>query len=221
MDSVEERIEFIAGAWCWVLKHDTGITPHVKSKGRLDWDDEMNSLPCWLSVGPGDWCLDIGAYIGDSAVPMLKRGASVIAAECQPDAFECLTRNVPCVEAHRVACGHGESYSLRHQVGGNTGARALERGSDHVTVTVDSLVADRRIKLAKIDVEGFECNVLRGMAETISKSRPIVVIERNDSGLREQGGSFDEMRQLLPGYEWTEWRHSESELWDYVATPIP
>ncbi len=46
------------------------------------------------------------------------------------------------------------------------------------TITIDSL------KLApsfvKIDVEGFEINVLRGMEQTIRKSHPIFMIEKNE-----------------------------------------
>jgi FkbM family methyltransferase len=46
-------------------------------------------------------------------------------------------------------------------------------------VSIDSLALDT--SFLKIDVEGFELNVLRGAKETIQRNRPIIVVEINDS----------------------------------------
>ena len=45
------------------------------------------------------------------------------------------------------------------------------------TVPGDSLLADRRVDFIKIDVEGMELDVLRGLAQTIAASRPVIFVE--------------------------------------------
>jgi FkbM family methyltransferase len=216
---IEGRLEYVEPAKCWVLKHDTGTTPHVKSFGRLDWDAPYRALKCWDRLKHGDLCVDVGAYIGDSCVPMVERGASVIAVECQEDAYECLKRNLPCVEAFLRACGASDELTGVHGgVGGNTGARPLVQGDSMRTVRLDDLVGDRAVKLLKIDVEGYERHVLDG-AKAIMAQRPIVVVERNEEAMRLFGTTWQDIVDRLPGYRIEEWQHTEAWLWDYVAWP--
>lgn len=61
-------------------------------------------------------------------------------------------------------------------------------------VTVDSMNLDPA--LVKIDVEGHEASVIRGMLKTIERSRPPIMIEYNPA-------SFEELTELLQqqGYE--------------------
>ena len=64
--------------------------------------------------------------------------------------------------------------------------RAVERQGDTVTTveiecrTLDAIVAERglnRIDLVKIDVEGFEHEVLRGARDTLARFRPKLIVE--------------------------------------------
>jgi FkbM family methyltransferase len=61
----------------------------------------------------------------------------------------------------------------------------------------------KEISLIKIDVEGFEMNVLRGAKETIRKFRPALFVEINDGFLRREGSSAKEVFAFLEdlGYE--------------------
>lgn len=54
----------------------------------------------------------------------------------------------------------------------NLGKLALVRGDDYLTQN-----GLQDIALLKIDVEGFEKNVLTGLKDTLEKSRPIIVVE--------------------------------------------
>jgi hypothetical protein len=57
---------------------------------------------------------------------------------------------------------------------------------------------DRPISFLKIDVEGFELEVLRGAERTLMEMRPTVLCEFNDIVLRDAGSSSG---QLLEAFE--------------------
>lgn len=59
------------------------------------------------------------------------------------------------------------------------------------SLTREELGVDRDPEVVKVDVEGFEAEVLRGMKATLSRARPLVMFERSDS--------FEAVkRELLP-----------------------
>jgi hypothetical protein len=69
--------------------------------------------------------------------------------------------------------------------------------------SVDSLAAehgsDRRLALIKIDVEGYESQVLAGARETLARLRPLLYVEFNDEILRDAGSSSVQLLQLFKG----------------------
>ena len=215
---MEDRLEYVESANCWVLRNDSGITPYVKKINNIGWDLKYNNLACWKHVKPGDLCVDVGAYIGDSCAIMVALGAQVVAIEGQQDAAECLHRTFPGVELHRVACGNGEAVGLHGGTGGNMGARGVVSGDELRTVRLDDIVGDRQVKLLKVDVEGYEVFVLRGAPKVLAQ-RPIIVIERNDPALATYGTTWDDVLALLPNYRFETWQHTEARMWDYVAWP--
>ena len=62
------------------------------------------------------------------------------------------------------------------------------RGMDGEHIDVEVTTADHavdeteRVDLVKIDVEGFEPEVLQGMSRILSRDRPIIVLECNPDG---------------------------------------
>ena len=59
-----------------------------------------------------------------------------------------------------------------------TGFRGIHgRLIDVPVKTVDDVVAERKIDLIKIDVEGFEDRVLQGMGSLLERSRPVMIVE--------------------------------------------
>ncbi len=139
---------------------------------------------------PDDLFVDVGANIGAYTVLAGSRGCKVIAIEPIEDTFRWLRRNVDVnglgsrVELHR--CGVGACQSkLRFTTSQDTVNHVCtsgEAGEEIEVTTLDSLLAGRRPSIMKIDVEGFELQVLKGASEALgSEHLQVVIIEMNGS----------------------------------------
>lgn len=131
--------------------------------------------------------LDIGANIGNHALFFSERFRAVHAFEPHPATFYLLAFNaklVPNVTAHNYGLGSEAcrlplnedpdnmgASSIKHAVG--PGSVEIEvRRLDDVGLPLDGLC------FVKIDVEGFEPQVLRGASRTLATHQPIVVLEQ-------------------------------------------
>ena len=88
-------------------------------------------------------------------------------------------------------------------------------------VPLDAIVKEldlRRIDLVKIDVEGAELQVLRGMTESLAKYRPKVIIELVEGNLKNLGASVKEVREFFRqnGYV----QESQIDADNYLWAPI-
>lgn len=73
-------------------------------------------------------------------------------------------------------------------------------GTQVSAFTLDSFVASEQIAhidMIKIDVEGFEFNVLQGALETLKTKRPILVIEVDDNNLQRQNVTAKQLLEFL------------------------
>jgi FkbM family methyltransferase len=161
----------------------------------------------WLSeqIRPGMTVVDVGANIGfytllfaDLAGP----GGKVIAFEPHPDLYRAAAENVrrngksSIVRIHNCALGAqpGELYLQPGHV--NSGDNRLRRsGGDRgrsIAVEVkrlDDVLASEKVDWIKIDVQGWECDVLEGMGETLARNRESlqVCMEFWPRGIRQAG----------------------------------
>jgi FkbM family methyltransferase len=68
---------------------------------------------------------------------------------------------------------------------------------DVVTTTVDTVCAgEDDVDLVKIDVEGFEDSVLRGMTRVLDRSRPHLIVECNPDG------PFKNVEEILSAFDY-------------------
>jgi FkbM family methyltransferase len=161
---------------------------------------------------PGDLFVDIGANIGWQTLMAGRLGARVISFEPSPNVFDHLQRNVslnqfPSIELRPVALSDHEGeavMTLSDPNANNDGTGTLEapdaEGPRHTVKlsTFDAEIGARNepVKLIKIDVEGHEIGVLKGMQESLRKGlvqSMIVEIEHIKDKL-------DEFVALLPGF---------------------
>ena len=154
-------------------------------------------------LGAGDICIDIGAHIGYYTLLAAKLvGASghVYAFEPSPAVYRALERNlernnVTNVTALNVAAGAGERagvlYELAAGSSGNSSLSPRLLESPHAGTAdeyapveveicaVDSRVPDHefgRVRMIKVDVEGYEVEALRGVERILAAGAPIAMI---------------------------------------------
>lgn len=141
--------------------------------------------------------LDVGANIGNHALYFATQmqAKAVVVIEPNPLALLPLIANTTanhleaCIDMQHLGFGlsdvseHGY-WMKRHKR--NLGASKLQSGGGDISVARgDELFADAHFDLIKIDVEGMEMNVLSGLHETITRCRPVMLVEveqTNQSG---------------------------------------
>lgn len=168
---------------------------------------------------PGDQVLDIGANIGYHALRWAQHvdpAGRVFAFEPAPPNYEGLLANLALnprlpVEAHQLALGdRSGSLSLSSDrpglTSGSYSAKNPNAGGFEVAQqTLDEWVTGRdlsRLRLVKLDVEGWEASVLDGAAATIRQHRPHLMIEWNP-GHDEAGPLAERIERLTSngGYQ--------------------
>ena len=128
-------------------------------------------------------CIDIGANVGLWACDLVHSFNTVIAFEPVEEFRTCFEKNVKKKNytIHPVALGRNESYINMNVVRGNTGHSHIDPnsiGKGNIPLkTLDSFDFSD-IDMIKIDVEGFEEEILAGALKTIEKNKPVLVIEQ-------------------------------------------
>lgn len=198
-------IEWINGAKLVVRHGDTGLTGNIYC--GLHEFPEMAYLLHVLSAD--DLFVDVGANAGSYTVlACAAKGASGCSIEPVPANFERLIENIKL----NGLCSRVDARSIG--LASKTGTLAFTADHDctsHVATTsdasartvlvsvgtLDDVIRDRCPSLIKIDVEGFEAEVLAGATETLKKhSLHSIIIELNGSG-RRYGVDDDEIVRLL------------------------
>ncbi|MCX7557983.1 FkbM family methyltransferase [Sulfitobacter sp. F26204] len=135
-------------------------------------------------------CLDIGANIGNHAINFADYFQHVHAFEPNRKALDLLEINArlrPNITVHPVGLSdHCHTLKAVQPEGnlGGTGANATgapqDQSVDLPLVPLDGVDLDlggRDISFVKIDVEGFEAEVIKGAAKTLATHRPVIGME--------------------------------------------
>lgn len=200
-----------------VLADDTHISKWVELGGRLDHD--QGSLPIILPYVPTSGTVfDVGAFIGDHTLAYANkvgRIGEVHAFEPSAPAFECLLHNMkglPQVIVNNAALGADDRHvTMSTLANGNEGMNYVGASNNEMhsieQVSLDSY-ADQceldHVDFIKIDVEGYELEVLKGAHRIIHKYKPYIVLEINHGALERRGVEYHEVVQFLKerGYDY-------------------
>ena len=192
------------------------FVPRIEAK-RFEALADFEGLPN-LDVGKVSKCvalcstfqtaLDIGAHIGAVSVYLARKFQRVIAFEAVPATYEFLRQNtdgLPNVEALNIAAGpdEGEVFFSHYQKHGqlsHVASSVEEAGAIRIGPVarraIDSLELTD-ISFIKIDVEGYELQVLEGARETLTRCRPLVLVEQGGNEEKHFGRRRNEASEFL------------------------
>lgn len=183
------------GRWCEyprIIAENEGFhfaeeTPHGNL--REIFVEGIYNVPGFIPKS-GDTVIDIGASYGDTAVWYSKKfGAKVIAFEPLRDVYEILLKNVGMngvdIKSYSIALGNRSEVRMER-----SGDMMIMGGAEKIeTRNLDSFDL-KGVDLLKIDVEGFERQVLEGSRKTIDKFRPKIIIEVHSRRLKRESDVF-------------------------------
>ncbi len=135
-------------------------------------------------IRPGDVVVDCGANIGEVSVICAGQGAQVLAFEPDPIEFTALQKNAEAAgfEAFNLALWHspGEMTFYDANESGDSSLikpATYDREIRVATIALDQFEAlpEGRIRLIKLEAEGAEPEIIRGMAETLGRTDYVTV----------------------------------------------
>ncbi len=190
----------------WMRGDDEVMLPMVRSTGT--WEREEGALLLSLA-SPGCRFLDVGANVGYFSALMARAvpDAVIIAIEPEPRNLGLLRLNLwehaPQAEIWGCALTAGDRLIGLSMSDGNPGDTRSDAGGERFSmvspgITGDDVLAGRSVDLVKIDVQGFELEVVRGLVTTLRRSPDVVlVVEFLPGAIRDRGL---EPRTVLDGY---------------------
>lgn len=203
--SADVAMPFVDGTRLLVRRGMHGATGNVYV-GLMEFEDMAFVLHL---LRDGEDFLDVGANVGVYSILAAGRGARVLAMEPVPDTYEQLLDNVHLnrfaarIDARNIGVG-SEPGELHFSTQGGATNHVLAPGESNaqaVAVAVDSLdciAADWAPVLIKIDVEGFEANVIQGAQRILAQScLQAVLVELNGLGARYGFSDYDIHTRLL------------------------
>lgn len=208
-------------------QYPKGSMRHVDRNGfhyQLDISDYMQWLiyfgikaepreKLYSLIKPGMVVLDIGANIGETTMAFSKLAGEtgkVFSFEPDPQTFGRLQKHLElnaCANVIPVNKGLGREEAEffleegEHNSGGNRIAPGKQaQGKKIAVTTLDRFLEAHdvaKVDFVKIDVEGYEYNVLLGAVKTIDQHRPSFFIELVNDFLQDQGASSGMLVEFL------------------------
>lgn len=172
------------------------------------------------TLRPGDVFVDVGANIGYFSLlasRLVGSAGAVLAFEPEADNYALLEANCRLNACHNIRCfqaalGEENAQGTLYLNELNRGDHSLypaqsdRAGQDISIVNGSKLIGAThpRVNCIKIDTQGAECDVLKGLQALIAASAPelIMVIEFSPLHLRNAGTSGRVLLDLLCDYDW-------------------
>ena len=163
------------------------------------------------SIMKPDWTVaDIGANIGYYALQEASKVKEVIAIEPSPDNYKNLVHNISLnhyknIETHQLAIGDHDGeigFEIAAACNWNKIARDGKGNINVKLTTLDKFLNGRKVDFIRMDVEGYELSILKGMDNTLKTYRPAMFIEVHRDLLKDYGSSQLEFMEYLAKYDY-------------------
>jgi len=211
----------------WLSGEDIAI--YTGADSYIEWailsngtyEEEINKL-IRISLNEGENALDVGGNIGLQSIRMAQcvgKTGSVFAFEPLGYLRKKFEKNKSLNKAANITLlpfalsnEEGEADFIVDQKSWNQGTFSLsnkmEGGEkEHVLIKIGDDIPEIKslgsLALIKIDVEGFELQVIKGLLTTIKKHGPRIIFEYDDNYWRQNGQHINECYSLLQSLNYT------------------
>jgi FkbM family methyltransferase len=193
------------------------IGNYINAYGRYEGASLETLRQLLLREGITSTALDVGANIGNHTVFFAGFFQHVIALEPNPATYAVLqlnTRALPNVSCLRLGASSAKDSLRFHVNARNMGdsrviaVDAVTAGDEDASITIDVVPLDSiasiqssHIGLVKLDVQGHELEVIRGLSDTLRRQAPLIVFEQEANEI--VGGTsatLDEIRRAGYAY---------------------
>lgn len=207
------------------------------------WEEHQHDI-AQMYLNKNSISMEVGSHIGTLTVMLSKLTKKVYAFEPVKDSYDLLIKNLTLnncnnVETFEAAVGNEVGITNIEWVGDNNSGATVLKGGDVVIndelktpsmpnsnvklVTIDSLNINE-LDYLKVDVEGFEENVIDGALKTIKKCQPLIIIECMEDyskGTRMKDNTIrNKFKYLLDlGYTYDTLCPKASNVWDVLFKP--
>ncbi|MDJ0703814.1 MAG: FkbM family methyltransferase [Leptolyngbyaceae cyanobacterium MO_188.B28] len=194
-----------------------------------DLNDEMvEEMRTFLKLTQASKCfIDVGAHYGIFSLAFSARPDSVAHSfEPSPDAFKVLKHNIMVNPGHLV---HPYPFAVNSS---DNKLNLYPDVADHCIVSpkrdsfvsdscitvdairLDTFVLTQKIKpdVIKIDVEGYEMDVLRGAKRLLSDYSPLIFLEIHPDELRDNGQTVEQVLSFLTNLNYIFFNHKGTRL---------
>jgi FkbM family methyltransferase len=162
----------------------SGLLEKDSNMNQISYEDKYRSLII-ESLPNKRTFVDVGANVGIWSLPMTQHFKKVISYEPSKQNIECIKANIPNgIELREKAVADFNGEAKFHQAGKNCGDGKLCREGVKSTYTVPVVKLDdenlENVDMVKIDTQGWELDVLKGMSNLINSQQPWIMIEINE-----------------------------------------
>jgi len=179
---------------------------------------------------PGDTFIDVGTHIGFFSLVasrMVGDSGKVISFELNPTNYAHLLTHMNINEIKNILphnwavsdkSGPTEFYNNTDNDGGHSlwdcgkhefNIKSKENPKSIISYSIaidDYFDSNCKVNLMKIDTEGAEVLVLKGMQNLLKRDHPIVVAEVNEFGLKQMGFSYTDLRKIMSDIGYRCWK---------------
>lgn len=156
----------------------------VEDKSPFDLDQFTEKFERYFKIEETDTCLDVGAYIGDTTIPIAikAREGLVVAIEPEPGNLDHLrknTRHFTNVEIVPVAIGEHDFPTVLHLSKRATGHSLVSHKARRRSITTPCTTLNHfawlQFNFAKIDVQGAETFIFKSASKFLESTEKLIV----------------------------------------------
>lgn len=203
----------------WRQVNRNGINYKLDLQDYVDWwiyfglkEESRNKL--YSLVNKDDVIIDVGANMGETLMNFaVLSGSKGWVYGFEPDSINykrCIENlklnSFNTISLNKTGLGDRKGqFKIKVDTPTNRAGNRITSDDDENAETIDVITLDEYVKstqinkinLIKIDVEGFEFNVLKGAEEILEKLHPVLFIELDDVNLKQQDASAQILIKFL------------------------